>query len=137
MEDDIPANPRCEVLDERQDDDVGAKSRRFRWKWSIGKQHKREEQNCTIENVHLFEDRRLVYAWMVCQGKKEEGAFRCKQERKRLRKQNLLKSYEKKTDSVSIKFPVAAWWPTNVGRGITIGPWLLITVGKLGSISPN
>jgi hypothetical protein len=66
-------------LDEPQDDDdVSARSWRFRWKTLIGKYYRREEgwtQGHVIEDVHLFEDRKLVYAWKMCEGEKGEGEF--------------------------------------------------------------
>ena len=90
LEDDILANLKCEVLDEQQDgdddDDVVAKSSRFRWRWLIGKQYRREEkrkQGYVIVDEHLFEDRKMVYVWMVCQGEREEEVFRCKTRKKR------------------------------------------------------
>ena len=46
-----------------------------------------------IVDAHLLEDRRFVYAWMVCPGGKEEGEFRRKQERIKL-------SHERKLDEV-------------------------------------
>ena len=58
-------------------------------------------------DLHLFEDRMLVYAWLACRGEKVEGEFRCRTG-KRLRKQNKKKimKVKKRTDSVSIRFPI-------------------------------
>ena len=90
-------------------------------------------------DAHLFEDRTLVHNWMACPGEKEEGEFRCKQEVKEKDKSNESK---KKTDSVSIRYPVIPFFKLDL-EGVwlirfeaatsmkdgTIGPWLRVSVG--------
>ena len=82
LEDGIPTNLKCEVLDEHQDDgdddDVAARSWRFHWRVSM-KQNKLEEKQIhgyVIADEHSFEDKTLVYVWMACQSEKVEERFR-------------------------------------------------------------
>jgi hypothetical protein len=60
-------------------------------------------------DTHLFEDRTLVYTWILaCSGEKEEGEFRCKTGKTRLRKTK--QNNNNKTDSVSIRFAVSLFF---------------------------